>query len=64
MLRTSVQVHSLLDGYSMMRTEAPKARGGMLDANLLLTTPLLPCTRVTRPQMTRTLLPRTSFCAR
>jgi hypothetical protein len=63
-----------------MRTLAPKACGGRLDLNFDLTTPLLPCGRVTRlhdintpdrrgilspyPQMTRTFDPAISFLAR
>ena len=47
-----------------MRTDAPKACGGRFDLNFDLTTPPLPCGRVTRPQMTRIFEPRTSLFAR
>ena len=47
-----------------MRTDAPKACGGRFDLNLDVTTPPLPCGRVTRPQMTRIFEPRTSLFAR
>jgi len=54
----------MFDGYSMMRTLAPKACGGKLDLNFDLTAPLLPCGRVTRPQITRTFDPAISRLAR
>jgi hypothetical protein len=44
--------HMNHDGYDLMkrtmRTLAPKACGGRLEPNFDLTTPLLPCGRVTR----------------
>lgn len=52
------------DGYSITLTEAPNERGGRLWANLALTTPLLPCGRVTLPQMTLILVPCRSRAAR
>ena len=57
--------HSILcnymeEGYSMMRTEAPKDLAGRGVVNLARTTPELPCGRVTLPQMTRILVPRFS----
>ena len=48
----------------MTRTEAPKDLGGRLDLNLARTTPLLPCGRVTLPQMTRILEPWMALWAR
>jgi len=54
----------MFEGYSMMRMLAPKACGGKLEPNFDLTTPLLPCRRVTRPQMTRTFDPAISRLAR
>jgi hypothetical protein len=51
------------DGYSMTRTRAPRALGGMLFLNLAFTTPLGPCGRMTRPQMTRYFEPSFSVFA-
>lgn len=53
----------MLEGYNMILTEAPNDRGGRLWANLALTTPLLPCGRVTFPQMTLIFVPCLSRAA-
>ena len=40
-------------GYSMTRTEPPRLLGGRFFLNLARTAPVLPCWRVTLPQMQR-----------
>lgn len=46
------------EGYSITRTPEPSADGGRFFANLARTAPAPPCARVTRPQITRNLVPR------
>lgn len=49
--------YALVLGYSIIRTLAPNAFGGILDLKFDRTTPELPCGLVTLPQMTLILLP-------
>ena len=46
------------EGYSITLTPDPSADGGRFLANFARTAPAPPCARVTRPQITRNLVPR------
>ena len=51
-------LHQTREGYSITLTPEPSADGGRFLANLALTAPAPPCALVTRPQITRNLVPR------